>query len=294
MNTNDPRPALQRSPSRPLALVWAVLRRELGAKLFSSGYIWSTASFAAVALFTPLLLSDTGSVASAAVAKMSVLLGLGFGLVIVIVVILWGTTLSADVVQEKSSRVVEVILATIRPWQLLSGKVAAITIIGIVQMLLVAVAAFTGMYVFSHGLNLTLFSAPVVVAGGISLLVGVPSLSALLAAMSARVDHQEDLGAATQPVYLLLMAPFAAAVFAGLYAPTGIALHLLSLAPLTNVFAMPARLAVAPVPAWELLLSLSIALATLVAAIWLAGRIYSGSVLRAGTTVSLREALTRQ
>lgn len=402
MNTLPERPQLHRVPANPARGVWAVLRRELGARLLTSGYVWSTIVFAAMALLGPLLLptaaddsaapivvtgdaahlvpaleaagiepvtvtsrtegeallsdgdvdavliadsdgpgwvlwgdtsvpphliatvqtlasldalqtlaldsgaspSDLSTASTSAMvtvevldrdgdSSMDVLVALAFGLVIVFVIVLWGATMAADVVQEKSTRVVEILIATIRPWQLLAGKVAALTIIGLIQIIIVIAAALAGMQLFAGGVDLTILPAPVAVTGIVSVLIGVPLLAALMAAMAARVEHQDDLGTATQPVYLLVMAPFAAAVYAGLDAPTGIAMHLLSLAPLTNIFTMPARVAADPVPAWELSLSLLVALTTLAAVVWLAGRIYSGSILRAGSTVTLRDALAR-
>lgn len=403
MNALPERPQLQRVNANSAAAVWAVLRRELKARLFTSGYVWSTVVFAAMALLGPLLLPTTPDDIAASIAitsdaahltpaleaagiepatavsraereallsdgeidaflvansertgwvlrgntsvppqrivtvqtlasldalhtgaldagaspsdlnstsgsamvtaealnsdgdsKMKVLIALTFGLVIVFVIVLWGATMATDVVQEKTTRVVEILIATIRPWQLLAGKVAALTIIGLIQIIVVIAAAFVGMHFFAGGVDLAILRGPVALTGVVSVLIGVPLLAALTTAMAARVEHQEDLGTATQPVYLLVMAPFAAAVYGGLNAPTGIVMHLLSLAPLTNIFAMSARVAATPVPSWELALSLLVALATLAAVICLAGRIYSGSILRAGSTVTLRDALTRQ
>lgn len=400
--TTSARPSLVRRPASSAANVWAVLRRELGARLLTGGYVWSTLIFAAMALLSPLLIptptdaeapsiaivteaehllpaldaagidtvttpsrdaaetlladeavdavllpdGDSGwvllgesgvsdalvstvqtlltldalqtlaidagvtpdalrdgtsnTVVTAEVldaggdSKWNVFIALGFGLVIVFVIVLWGATMATDVVQEKATRVVEILIATIRPWQLLAGKVAALTTTGLIQITVVLAAALTGMQLFAGGLDLTALSTPVVITGLVSILIGVPLLAALMAAMAARVEHQDDLGTATQPVYLLLMAPFAAAVYVSLNAPTGVAMQILSLAPLTNIFAMPARVAAMPVPVWEIALAFIVALATLATVIWLGGRIYAGSILRAGSTVTLRDAFSKQ
>lgn len=396
------RPQLQHRRSGPAGNAWAVLLRELGARLPTSGYLLSTFLLAAMAFFSPLLIPSPGDAQEHVVAvtsessqgeqalqsagletvqigsreegeaklrdesvdalllpsatvdggwilvstssvpeslvttihtlvtlaavsslardagvapdklaaafggaalstevmnagddtKWDVLLALGFGLVVVFVIVLWGATLAADVVQEKATRVVEILIATMRPWQLLAGKTAAITIIGLLQVSVVLGAAFAGLELFSGGVDLTFIQPHVLVVGLVSVVIGVPLLSALMAALAARVEHQDDVGTATQPVYLIVLGPFVAAVYAGLYAPDGLAMQLLSLAPLTNIFAMPARVAVGGVPAWELCLSFVIALLTLAATITLAGRIYSGSILRAGSTVTLRQALS--
>ncbi len=398
------RPHLQHRRTA-IGTIWAVLRRELGARMLTSAYVWSTLVFAAVSFASPLLLSLGGEddqyvlaitqeasdsapilvnaaqdafevdvldpnenvesalrdgavdvvlsrgttgespwtltgltsvepdivrsiqnllttttlfslateagisqelisdeIADSAVsielvdqsadARWETLLSLGFGAVIVFVIVLWGATMAGDVVQEKATRVVEIIVATIHPWQLLAGKVIAITIVGLLQIVIVLGVAYGGIELFSGGIDLSMMSPDVAIAGIVGVLVGVPLMAMLMAAMSARVEHQDDLGAATQPVYILLMAPFAAAVYVGLNMPNSIWMEILSLAPITNIFAMPVRVAAVDVPLWQLALSLLIALITLTGSGLLAGRIYSNSILKAGTTVSLKQSLS--
>lgn len=384
------------------SVVFAVLFRELKAKLLTPGYLWSTLAFAAVAFFTPALLNRGGDAASviaippesgaltgllesgaqgawsirevadndeaealvtngdvdaylspaadggwslvsseavspelleslqtllatqslttsaveagatpdqlteavsgatinpvileqAVVDMPTLLFALGVGVTIVFIVLLWGATMANDVVQEKTTRVVEILLATLRPWQLLAGKIIAITVIGILQVAAVLAATWAGLELFGDGISFEAIPVELVVVGVISVLIGVPLLASFMAAMAARVDHPDDVSTATQPVYLLLMVPFAAVVFLAFEKPSGAVLEILSYAPVTNIFAMPVFVAAGDVAPWQLLASLAIALLTLAAAIALAGRIYSNSVLRSGTTVSFREALS--
>lgn len=222
----------------------------------------------------------------------TLLFALGIGVIIVFIVLLWGATMASDVVQEKTTRVVEILLATLRPWQLLAGKILAVTIIGILQAALVLAATWGGVELFGDGISFEGLSIELVVVGTISVLIGVPLLASFMAAMAARVDHPDDVSTATQPVYLLLMIPFAAVVFLALETPTSTVLEVLAYAPVTNIFAMPVFVTVGDVAVWQLLASLVVALLTLTAAVALAGRIYSNSVLRSGTTVSVREALS--
>lgn len=221
----------------------------------------------------------------------TLLFPLGIGMIIVLIVMLWGSTMANDVVQEKTTRVVEILLATLRSWQLLAGKILTITIIGILQAAAVILGTWAGLEFFGEGIPFEGIPIGSAVIGASSIFIGVPLLSSFMAAMSARVDHPDDVSTATQPVYLLLMLPFAAVVFLALESPNTIALEILAYAPVTNIFAMPVFATVNDVAPWQLLVSLVVALLTLAASIALAGRIYSSSVLRSGTTVSVREAL---
>lgn len=216
---------------------------------------------------------------------------LGMGLVTVIIVLVWGATMSSDVVQEKTTRVVEVLISTIRPWQLLAGKVLSVTIAGILQMLIVLVALVLVLQFKEENFMLPNISNILWITGILGIVIGVPLLATLMAAMAARVDNPDDLGMATQPVYLLLMVPYAAVVFISLKMSDSVFLEILSLLPVVNIFAMPVRVAIETVPAWQLLLSLILAVASLWAAIWFAAKVYSNSILRSGGPVSILQAL---
>lgn len=210
-----------------------------------------------------------------------------------LVIVLWGNTLASGVVDEKASRVVEVLLATIRPWQLLTGKVIAIAVLGFVQVLVLGAAAMAVLVVQHGGSALpTGLFGPTLFIGLISLVLGVLLYFSLMAAFAARVERQEDLGAALQPVFALSLGPFAASFMLALQSPDSIWVDVFSIAPFFGPFAMPLRYAVKPVPVWQLMLSLIVCLATIAAVGALSGRIYGNSILRSGGRVSMKEALT--
>ncbi|SDS42171.1 ABC-2 type transport system permease protein [Corynebacterium timonense] len=243
------------------------------------------AEAASWATVTPVFLEQSADLPSQ-------LFALGVGLVTVFIVVLWGASMAGDVVQEKTTRVVEILLATLRPWQLLAGKILAITTIGILQVSAVILATWAGLELFGDGISLEGIPVEVFVVGVISVVIGVPLLCSFMAAMAARVDHPDDVSTATQPVYLLLMVPFAAVVFLAFEMPNSTVMEVLAYLPVTNIFAMPVFVTVDDIPLWQLLASLTVALLTLVAVIALAGRIYSNSILRTGTIVSFREAVS--
>lgn len=222
-------------------------------------------------------------------AGLDLVAGLAPGVVVVFLVIMWGTTLATGVVDEKASRVVEILLATIRPWQLLLGKVFAVTVLGLLQAAAIAVGALAGF--LAGGGSVPALGAGLVVTGVVAIVVGVVLLSLLIAALAARVERQEDVGSALQPAWMLSLAPWVASVWL-LNATDSVWLDIASIAPFTNVFTMPLRLAVESVPAWQVVASALVAAATLVAVAAFSGRVYAGSVLRSGGKVSLREAVS--
>ncbi|MGY1843209.1 hypothetical protein [Modestobacter sp. SYSU DS0875] len=121
----------------------------------------------------------------------------------------------------------------------------------------------------------------------------VVTCTTLMAGLAARVERQEDLSSVLQPALGLALVPMAAAAYLVFDSSGTRWLDLASVAPVLATFVMPARLAVEPVPAWQLGLALVVPLATAVVAFAVAGRGYAGAVLRSGGRVPLREALRR-
>lgn len=220
-----------------------------------------------------------------------VLLGLGFAAGTVLVVLLWGIPLATDVMQEKVSRVVEILLTSVHPWQLLAGKVLATTVIGLTQLVVVLGAGLGALAVTGSLPDLRTTPAGVLLAGVVCLVLGTITVNTLMAGLAARVERQEDLSSALQPALGLALVPMAAAFYLVFDFASTPWLDIASVSPVLNTFVMPARMAVEPVPAWQLGVSLLVALGTTVAAFAAAGRVYAGSVLRSGGQVPLREAL---
>ncbi|WP_032369343.1 ABC transporter permease [Rhodococcoides fascians] len=216
-------------------------------------------------------------------------------LTLVLIIVLWGNTLASGVVDEKASRVVEVLLATIRPWQLLTGKVLAIAVLGLIQASALAAAVFAALAFDRNGSSLPSgMVGPTLFVGLVSLVLGVLLYLSLMAAFAARVERQEDLGAALQPVFVVCIGPFVASLLIALDSPQSPWLDIASIAPFFGPFAMPLRMAAEPVPVWQLLTSLLVCLVTIAAVGALSGRIYGNSILRSGGRVPLKEALTNR
>lgn len=207
--------------------------------------------------------------------------------------VLLGLTLAQGVVEEKSSRVVELLLSTIRPWQLLAGKTIGVAVVGLAQFLLLggagaALAETTGLLRLPAAVSGTLLAL------GVWFVLGFLLFAALLAAAAARVSRQEDLQAVVQPVMVLITAPFVLGLVLLTDDPHAPVIEWLSLLPPFSPVLMPARMVLGTADAWQVALSLLLAGAALALLTRLAGRVYAGSVLHNGARLSIKEALRRR
>jgi ABC-2 type transport system permease protein len=201
----------------------------------------------------------------------------------------YGFWVATGIVEEKSSRVVEVLLATVRPRALLAGKVLGIGLLALGQLLLVAVlgvgaSAATG--VVDIGLSAL---EPVLLLLGWFVL-GFAFYACLFAAGAARVSRQEDLQSVTTPGTLLVLVSF----FASFYVaddPGSTAARVLGVLPPFSALVAPVRAAGGSAAWWEAPLAVALMLLAVAGLVVLAARVYEGSVLRMGGTVGLREAL---
>lgn len=194
------------------------------------------------------------------------------------------------VVEEKSSRVVEVILAAIPTRALLAGKIIGIGLVGFLQLILIAVLAF-GAAAAAGTIEFTAATvAPVLLSLGWFVLA-FAAYASLAAAAAARISRQEELSNVTGPLTTLSMASYVAAFFAFM-SPASAAVPVLSLIPPISALVMPIRMARGDAAGWEIATSLGLMVALIGVLVWLAARIYDGAVLRMGAKVSLRDALS--
>jgi ABC-2 type transport system permease protein len=214
------------------------------------------------------------------------------GILLFISLMTAGQLVAQGVVEEKSSRVVELLLATVRPWQLMAGKVLGIGVIGLIQVVLV-VGAGSG-----TALALGLVDASSIDLGATALwvviwfVIGFTMYALALGALAALVSRQEDVGSVTAPVLTLMMIPYLIGVSIAPWDPTNPLVIWLSYVPFCAPLLMPMRIALGEVEAWEVALALGLSLALIPVLVWLAGRIYSRAVLRSGGRIKLRDALT--
>lgn len=203
--------------------------------------------------------------------------------------ILIGQYVAIGVVEEKSSRVVELLLSTVRPWQLLAGKVIGLGLLGLVQLVVIGVVGV------GAALWLDVLAVPGDAVGTLLQVIGWFVLgygfyAALFAAGAALVSRQEDLQTVLLPTIVVLVAGLLIAIQA-VQNPDGPLAVVTSLVPGLSPLVMPVRMAAGEVAWWELLASIGLMLVAIVALFRLGGRIYAGALLRSGGRVRIKDAL---
>jgi len=216
------------------------------------------------------------------------LVAIGFGIVFLLAASLFGGTIAQSVVEEKQTRVVELLISAIPTRALLAGKVIGNTVLAMGQILILAAIAIVGLTVTGQGEILQGLGAPIAWFA-VFFLFGFILLASLFAAAAAMVSRQEDIGSTTMPLTMLIMAPYFLVIF---FNDNPTVLAIMSYIPFSAPVGMPMRLYLGEAQWWEPILSLAILIATCVAAILVGAKIYQNSLLRMGARVKLREALS--
>jgi ABC-2 type transport system permease protein len=204
---------------------------------------------------------------------------------------MYGSFVLMGVVEEKSSRVVEVLLARTEPPGLLAGKVLGIGLLGLVQIVLLGVVALTALAVLPEG-DTPLPDIGVGLVGWLALwfILGYALYSMAYGAVGALASRMEDAQSAAGPLTMILLAGYFVTFATVTSSDTGPGSVAVGLIPLTAPFAMPMRLAVGAVALWEVVASIVFMLASIFGLARLAGRVYRGAILRVGAKVKLRDA----
>ena len=212
--------------------------------------------------------------------------------ILFILVMTFGQFVGSAVVEEKQSRVAELVLAKVSTASMLVGKVLGIGGLGLVQLVLLGMTYLFGAALFGAagpGAGLAAVDAESALWLAIWFVVGYLMYSFVFATMGATVSRIEDLQSLTYvPTVMLLPAYVMAAL-----SMVGIANPLLapmSLLPWWAPLLMPFRMVTGVVPAWQVVIALLGSAAFIALLIWFGARVYRGAALRAGGRVRLREA----
>ena len=258
-------------------------------------------------------------------SEVNQLFGMMCGLIIYFIIILFASQVLRGVLEEKSNRIVEVLISSVKPTQLLIGKIVGIALVGLTQLaiwIMLSTAILFGVQLAAPNLfssesvemvaatngdmlpeNADLTTAPddifemiqnyfTVSFGTIILsfifffIVGYLIYSTLYAATGSVVDSESDSQQYTMPITipLILAIVFVPNVSTN---PDGALAFWLSMIPLTSPIAMMVRLP-SGVPAWELILSMGLALAFLVFCVWFAAKVYRVGIMTYGKKPSWR------
>ena len=240
--------------------------------------------------------------------------GYFMGFLIYMTVLIYGSLVMNSVIEEKTSRVVEVVVSSVRPFQLLMGKVLGLGAVGLAQMLVWGGLAFAGLAFGGRLIAAFLDPADLSLPAGASeqaLLeaadIAIPSVPAslfvwfilfflggyllyasLYAAIGSAVEQQQDAQSLVFPLTLLVIIPI---LFIGylVEAPNAMLSVVRSMVPFFSPILMIVRAAVVAVPFWQIALAFVLLVGAFVGAIWLSSRIYRVGILMYGKKPSLRE-----
>ena len=185
--------------------------------------------------------------------------------------VVYGQIVAAGVVEEKANRIIEILLATVRPRQLLLGATA-----------LVAVSR-------THVISVPNVGVTAIAGGLLWFVLGFILYALVYAAAGSLVSRQEDLASVTSPLTMLVVGTYLAFfwVEANPTNPIGVALSIIP--PLAPIL-MPARMATGEAQAWQVILAVILTIGEIALLNALAARIYANSVMRIGTRVKLSQA----
>jgi ABC-2 type transport system permease protein len=201
-----------------------------------------------------------------------------------------------SVIEEKTSRIVEVLLGSVTPMQLMAGKIVGVGAVGLTQMILWAALGWlvggSGYAIVRHVAGNAMqdanLSQPVLLMFPLFFVLGYATYACLYAAIGAMVNSDEEASQYQLPVTLplLLCIVFAASVIGE---PNSQLAFWLSMFPLTSPIIMFLRISVSMPPTWQIGLSIALSLTSLYLLVWLSARIYRVGILMYGKRPSLAE-----
>jgi ABC-2 type transport system permease protein len=211
------------------------------------------------------------------------------------VIMLYGMNVARSIIEEKTSRVFEVLLATIRPEEMMAGKMIGVGSVGLTQIAVWLAAAVlltsTSLVSAIGGGAMHVSLTPTqVVFFVVYFLLGFMLYASIAAALGAMVNSEQEL----QQLNMFLVMPLAACMFAlapVITNPSGMLARIISLIPFCTPLIMYLRISLAMPPVWEIALSIVLMLATIYAILWVASRIYRVGILMYGKKPNLPEIL---
>lgn len=222
--------------------------------------------------------------------------------VLYLLIVMNAQLIMTSVAEEKTSRIAELLIASVRPSSLLAGKIAASASLAIVQLIVwaavgfalgagfggVAPSADTGPHSGNDALSFGGISAIDVAGFVVFFLIGYLQMATLFAAVGSLINRTEDIGSLGGPLFIPIVAALLIAITA-LQVPDAPFIIAASFIPLIAPFVMFARIVVTTVPAWQMALSLAINLAAIYAIAVIGGKIYRIGMLLYGRPPKLSQ-----
>ncbi len=226
-------------------------------------------------------------------------IGLVFGMLLYTMLLIYGQMVIRGVMEEKTSDIVEVMVSSVRAWELMAGKIIGVGAVGLTQF---AIWGIIGVVLAAYGLSA---AAPALAQAGIDLsgisvpfgmivsalvffLLGYLLYAGLFAAGGAMVSSDSDVQQVMMPIVILIIIPIIA-LGPVMDDPGQLFSVVLSLIPFFSPILMMTRMAVIDVPAWQLAVAVLLLVLTIMAVTWVAGRIYRIGILMRGKPPNLPE-----
>ena len=221
-------------------------------------------------------------------------LSFAMGIILYISILVYGLYVMRGVMEEKQSRIIEVLLSSVKPFQLMLGKVTGIGLVSLTQVtiwigsmfIISSVAAAQALAFGDFKIPRIPFSMVIFML--VFLVLGYFLYSTLYAMVGAMVSSEEDGQQMQMPITLLLVLPYILSSFV-LSKPDGTIAIVLSMIPFFSPILMFMRITVQQPPWWQIALSIVLLIGTIFGAIWLAAKIYRVGVLMYGKRPSLPE-----
>ncbi|QJD86828.1 ABC transporter permease [Cohnella herbarum] len=229
--------------------------------------------------------------------------GVAIGLTYVMIIMLFmavmitGQLIATEITAEKSSRVMEIIVTSVSPLKQMWGKILGTFVVAIIQIVIL-IGALVANLTLPHnkdilkdlGINLGDVDPMLMIYAGFFYLAGFFLYATLFAAIGSIVSRTEDLGQAIMPITMLTLVGFYIAIF-GLQQPDSTLMLVCQYIPFFSPFIMFLRIGVAEPAWWEIIISIGILIASILAIGWLSAKIYRVGVLMYGKRPSVKEII---
>ncbi len=201
----------------------------------------------------------------------------------------YGTWVLTGVVEEKQSRVVEVVLSTVRPRDLLMGKVLGIGALALAQMV-VLVSAGIAASVLSGRLTLPETTSGAVVQLFAWFILGFAFYSTAMGVLGALASRMEEASNASMPVTVTATTAYILSIVVVTGDPSGVVARVMTFLPPAAPMVVPLRAALGAIEPWEIVLSMTLMVVSIWVLFVIGARVYSGAVLQTGSRMKLRDA----
>ena len=244
----------------------------------SPAAIKSAMSLVPVQLLAPTTPKDT----------QNLLASLALGILLWIALGQYGNMVAQGVVEEKATRIMEILLATIPPSRLLAGKVIGVGLVGLLQLTIVGAAALVAVHV-TNVASIPALGVTAILGDILWFLLGFLFYATAYSAVASLVSRQEEVQSAIAPISIFQIAGYLL-MYASLPNPSGPLATVCSLLPPFAPILMAVRMASSDVPFWQVGLAAALIVVSIVGLTWLAGRMYTNAAMRIGARVRFMDA----